>query len=91
MVPIDKMRPQNIEDYDAYCAYVKGISARQFCFVDEKSLKGAELYNTKGRSDPLTGLAPVNVVTPDFRNTYCLIGMCSIDNSKQKPFIYNIG
>ena len=71
--------------------FERGISSRRFCFFDEKSLKGSELYNTKGRSDPLSGLAPVNAVTPDFRNTYCLIGMCSIDNSKHKPFIYNIG
>ena len=67
------------------------IGSDRLCFVDEKSLKGAELFNVKGRADPLTGEPPVHVVNPDFRNTYCVMGICSVNQHKLKPFLYNIG
>ena len=41
--------------------------------VDEKMLKGAEVFNRKARADPLTGIVPESVVNPDFRNTYSII------------------
>ena len=91
LVPIDKLRYVNVIKYDEYCCYVRDISTRRLVFVDEKLLKGAELINRKGRGCPVTGQAPVCLVEPDFRNTYCLMGMCSINEVKQKSILYTIG
>ena len=90
-VPVDKFRPENIDNYDGYCAFVEGIASRRFCFLDEKLLKGSELYDAKGRPDPITGCRPTHIVAPDFRNTYCIIMMCSIARVKVSPFIFNAG
>ena len=91
LVPIDKMKFQNVVRYDEYCGFVRGVPSDRIVFVDEKSLKGGELYNRKGRSDPLTGEHPTQIVDADFRNTYCLMGMVSINNVKVKPMFYSIG
>ena len=48
-------------------------------FVDEKSLKGAEILNCRARADALTGFVPITVADSDFRNTYCMTGF---DNNK---------
>ena len=65
---------------------MSGINAERICFVDEKSLKGAELFNVKGRGDPLTGERPFHIVNLDFRNTYCVMGICLVNRRKLKPF-----
>ena len=88
---MDKFRPENINSYESYCAFVSGIASERICFVDEKSLRGAELFNVKGRSDPITGVPPSHIVNPDFRNTYCIMGICSVNKEKARPFVYNIG
>jgi DNA-binding transcriptional regulator YhcF (GntR family) len=41
-------------------------------FVDEESLKGAEIFNRRARADPLTGFVPITVADSDFRNTYAV-------------------
>ena len=91
LVPIDKMKFQNVVRYDDYCGYVRGVSTYRIVFVDEKSLKGCELYNRRGRSDPLTGEQPMQIVDSDFRNTYCLMGMITISHAKAKPIFYSLG
>ena len=91
LVPIDKLKFKNVVRYDDYCGFVRGIPSERLVFVDEKSVKGCELYNKKGRTDPLTGDKPVQIVPPDFRNTYCLMGMCSINKNKIMPILYSIG
>ena len=89
IVPVDKFRLENIDSYESFCAFVSEIAAERICFVNEKSLKGAELFNVKGWGDPLTGERPVHIVNPDFRNTYCVMGICSVNRRKLKPFSYN--
>ena len=91
IVPVDKFWPENIDSYESFCAFVSGIGAKHLCFVDEKSLRGAELFNVKGRADPLTGERPVHIVNPDFQNSYCVMGICSVNRRKSQPFLYNIG
>ena len=91
LVPIDKLRFANVIKYDEYFAYVQYVPARRLVFIDEKMLKGAKVVNRKGRGCPVTGQPPVRLVSPDFRNTYCLMGMCSVNVEKQKSVLYTIG
>ena len=72
IVPRDKFKPENILRYSDYLAQIKQINPLRLKFVDEKSLKGAEIFNRKARADPLTGFVPITVVDSDFRNTYAL-------------------
>jgi uncharacterized membrane protein YuzA (DUF378 family) len=50
--------------------------------VDEKSLKGAEIFNRKVRRDPITGEVPSIITDSDFRNTYTIIGLCGVDTGE---------
>lgn len=75
MVPIDKYKPENIERAVEYIHTILALDPRRLKFTDEKSLKGAEIFNRRVRRDPLTGeVAPI-VTDPDFRNTYTIIGL----------------
>ena len=67
------------------------IGSERLCFVDEKSLQGSELFNVKGRADPLTGEGPAHIVKSDFGNTYCVMEICLVNRMKLQPFLYNIG
>ena len=67
------------------------IAAEQLCFIGEKSLRGAELFNGKDQSDPITGVPPYHMVNPDFRKTYCIMGICLANRDKVRLFVYNIG
>jgi transposase len=78
----DKFKPENILRYSDYLARIKQINPLRLKFVDEKSLKGVEIFNRKARADPLTGFVPITVVDSDFRNTYAVIGMMGFDNNK---------
>jgi hypothetical protein len=78
-VPADKFKVDNCIRYAEYIQEVKKISPWRMKFVDEKSLKGAELFTKKSRVDPLTGLIDNRLVPSDFRNTYSIIGICGID------------
>ena len=60
-------------------------------FCDEKSLKGQEVYNRRGRADPLSGDKLQQYVTGDFHNVYCIMGMIACQPRKNKPMVYNIG
>jgi hypothetical protein len=70
MVPIDKLKPENIECAVEYIHAVLSLDQSQLKFVDEKSLKGAEIFNRKVRRDPITGEVPFIITDPNFRNTY---------------------
>ena len=74
-----------------FCGYIKGISSYRLVFIDEKLLKVSELINSKGRKDPLTSNQPSQLVSSDFRNTYCLMGMMTINERKVKSVVYNLG
>jgi hypothetical protein len=47
MVPIDKFKPENIERAVEYIRAVLSLDQSRLKFVDEKSLKGAEIFNHK--------------------------------------------
>ena len=91
MVPIDKFRPGNILTYAHFCAYILTLDPMRLVFTDEKMFKAEEGYMKMGRRDPLTGEKPVQVVNSDFRNRYCIMGMCSLNTNKNKAVIYTIG
>ena len=91
LVPLDKHFLLNILKYKDFCMYVAQIAPYRLVFVDEKSLKGAELFNEKGRPDLLTGEVIMRLVGGDFRNTYCLMGMITINKEKGKTMIYCLG
>ena len=71
LVPLDKLKFSNILKYEDFRMYVIQIAPYRLVFVDEKSLKGAELFNKKGRLDPLTDKVITRLVGGNFRNTYC--------------------
>ena len=91
LVPIDKLKFKNVVRYDNYCGFVRVIASGRLVFVDKKSVKGCELYNKKGRSDLLTGEQPVEIVPSNFCDTYCLMGMCSMNKTKKMAILYSIG
>ena len=59
-------------------------------FFDEKLIKNAEGLNKKRRRDPFTGVVPPVFTQPDFRNTYKLLGMTSLDENHPLSFYYKI-
>ena len=64
MVSLGKFCPENIDNYNSFCAFLQVIASRRFCFLDEKLLKGLELYDAKGGPDPITGCQSTHVVAP---------------------------
>ena len=90
-VPIDKYRPSNIITYQDYLNYISVIPPHLIHFGDEKSLKGTEVFNRKGRVDPTSGENDQLIVPPYFRNTFCIMGMTTINRQKNPPFLYSIG
>ena len=56
---------ENIDLYNSFCAFAREIPTYRFCFVDKKLLKGSELHNVKGRTDPFTGEWPDHIVDID--------------------------
>lgn len=89
-VPIDKFKPENMAIYRNFCRLKATVHPMRWKFVDEKHLKGCELYSKRVRADPLTGQVPSTVVTSDFRNTYNIVGFCGCD-PKKNPIKYTIG
>ena len=90
MIPVDKYRPKNIKTYEEYLKYVADLPACKLKFGDEKSIKGSELWSRKARPDPFTGRSDGQPVPSDFRNTYCAMGLCTVDPGVS-PFLYTIG
>ena len=89
LIPYDKLRPGNIEGAVDYVRTIAMLDRSKIKFGDEKHLKGAELYCRKTRRNILTGEVPPNITTPDFRNTYSIIGFCGIDG-RTTPMRYGI-
>ena len=84
-VPVDKFRPANIQSYADYLDFVSVIPPHLLHFGDEKSLKGTEIFNRRGRADPETGAVDEVVVPPYFRNTYCIMGFITVNPTKSPP------
>eukprot|EP00978_Attheya_sp_CCMP212_P032327 scaffold125706_cov56-Attheya_sp.AAC.3 len=87
--PCNKFRPENIIRYQEFLECVTDTHPFRWKSCDEKLLKNSELYNTLVRPDPLTGVVPTNQAVPDYRNTYTIRGMCSLDPS-QAPFVHEL-
>ena len=75
-VPIDKFTDNNTLRRMEYLLRVYQIPTNRFVFGDEKSLKGDDMLNRMGRVDPLSGLVEDYVVDSDFRNSFCITGLC---------------
>ena len=56
IIPRDKYKPANILRYTQYLEVMSQMDHKRLKFVDEKSLKGSEIFNRKGRVDPLTSI-----------------------------------
>ena len=91
LVPMDKYKISNIMKYDDYLFYISGVNNRRLFFCDEKSLKGSEIYNRRGRADPFSSEKLIQYVTGDFRNVYCVMGMVSVQRRKSKPMVFSMG
>ena len=89
LVPYDKFRPANVTRAKEYLKFIAQIDPRRIKYGDEKLLKGQEIFNKKVRRHPLTGIVPATFTTPDFRNTYSIIGFCGI-NKQSTPVKFRI-
>eukprot|EP00985_Skeletonema_marinoi_P031247 scaffold37243_cov116-Skeletonema_marinoi.AAC.1 len=89
LIPYDKLKPRNILRAIDYIKTIAMMDRSRIKFGDEKHLKGAELYCRKTRRNILTGEVPPILTTPDFRNTYSIIGFCGID-VRTTPVRYGI-
>ena len=77
-VPIDKFTPENVLRVIEHWDFISRINPFCLKFGDEKPLKGEDLFNRKGRANPLNGEREPIIVALDFRNTYNIIGICGI-------------
>ena len=69
IVLLDKLKLLEIVKIEDFCMLVMRIASYRLLFADEKCLKGAELFNEKGRDDPLTGEQLLRLVGGVFCNT----------------------
>ena len=90
-VPIDKYKPENAIRVHEYLLTISCLLSEihRVKFGDEKPLKSAELFNSKARRDPITGMIPPTIVNSNFRNVYNIVGFCGID-IYAKPVDYYI-
>ena len=80
--PLDKYKPENIAAYLEFLQFRSSVDPSRFKFIDEKGLKGTDLFYRKARQDPVTGIMDAMPVDGDFRNTYNLIAAIASDFQK---------
>ena len=86
-----KFNFNNRQYYAFYTRIVNNIDPVRLVFTDEKLLKGYEIYNKKGRSDE-NGMLPPLPVLPDYRNTYCIMGLLHCNTTKTAPALcFSVG
>ena len=86
VVPLDKFRPTNlVKAFNFRNDLIKFHPQRVKC-IDEKLIKGEELYHRRARRDPVTGVVPPTYSTADFRNSYSCLGMTSINPQNMVAF-----
>ena len=91
VVPMGKFNFNNRRYYAFYTRIVNNIDPVRLVFTDEKLLKGYEIYNKKGRSDE-NGMLPPLPVLPDYRNTYCIMGLLHCNTTKTAPALcFSVG
>jgi hypothetical protein len=79
LVPYDKFRPENKVRLYKYISFIIQVCPHQIKFGDEKSLKGQDLFLRHVRRNPLTGIIPLVITNPDWRNTHSITGFCGMD------------
>ena len=90
LVPYDKYTLRNqIRAYE-FMNVLRTLNPFRIVFGDEKSIKGEEFWSKKVRRDPITGEVPANKTGSDFRNTYSVTGLCSMNEEKQVPVLFRI-
>lgn len=90
LVPYDKFKPENQVRAYEYLKALFNLHPEKIKFVDEKHLRGEELFAQKVRRDPCSGLVPIVLVDPDFRNTHNITAFCSINRQNVAPVWYRI-
>ena len=78
-VLINKYKASNVVTYNDYLHNTSIVPSWQIKFGDKKNVKGEEVFNFTGRMDPMAGKRPHIVVPLDFWNTYCIIGLVTVD------------
>ena len=66
------------------------MNPNRIVFGDEKHLKGEEFWSKKVRRNPITGEVPSIKTDANFRNTYTIIGLCTMNEDSQVPVLYRI-
>ena len=90
IIPLDQFRHINIERANIFANIVRRFPLNRVIFFDKKLLKNAEGLNRRNRRDPITAVVPTIMSKPDFRNTYKILGMSSIDKLIPCNFYYKI-
>jgi hypothetical protein len=88
-VPIDKFTPENVLKVIEHWDFIGRVDPFRLKFGNEKPLKGEDLFNWKGRADPLNGEREPIIVDSDFWNTHNIIGICGIAHDTA-PFVYKM-
>lgn len=90
LVPLDKFTTENTIRAYEFVEALRTLNPNRIIFGDEKHLKGEEFWSKKVRRDPITGEVPSIRTGADFRNTYTIIGLCTMNDDKQAAVFYRI-
>ena len=91
VVPLDKWRPINVSRYLEYKCFMDALPLHHlWCFLDEKHIVNKDALRAKTRKDPLTGKMDHIPVSGDFRETFNLMAIVSLNPTKSKSIEYHI-
>ena len=91
VVPLDKWRPINVSRYLEYKCLMQALPLHQlWSFIDEKHIVNRDTVRAKARANPLTGKMDNIPVSGDFRETYNLIAIVSLNPKKERSIEYSI-
>ena len=78
--PEQKFSLENIRKLEYYINIVSYFDHQRFVFIDEKPMKGIDIYNKKIRRSPLDGSVPFVNTGFDIRNVYNLMAAIKLSN-----------
>ena len=91
VVPLDKWRPVNVSRYLEYKCIMDALPLHdKLCFLDEKHIVNKDTLRDKCRADPLTGKLDYITVSGDFRETFNLMAVVSLNPEKERLIEYHI-
>ena len=91
VVPLDKWRPINVARYVEFKCLMDALPLHHlWCFLDEKHIVNKDTIRDKCRADPLTGKMDYIPVSGDFRETFNLMAVVSLNPEKEKLIEYHI-